>query len=175
MLMTTTPTIQGKNIRHYRGIVTGVAIVGANIFKDFLAGIRDIVGGRSAAYEAELGRAREVALQEMVDAARRQGSNAVVGIDLRLRSRRTRRQHAHGLRQRHRRHLRLKLRPCRPRPNPSVAAVYPSTFAVPSPAPSMTILRRTGLKGTELAPRALLRTDTLIRPASGAQGADPLL
>ena len=78
MLMTTTPIIQGKNIRHYRGIVTGEAIVGANIFKDFFAGIRDIFGGRSAAYEAELGRARELALQEMADAALPRGSNEVV-------------------------------------------------------------------------------------------------
>ena len=81
MIMTTTPTIQGKNIRDYRGIVTGEAIIGANIFKDFFAGIRDIVGGRSAAYEGELRNAREMALQEMEEAARRQGGNAVVGID----------------------------------------------------------------------------------------------
>ena len=82
MIMTTTPTIQGKNIRDYRGIVTGEAIIGANIFKDFFAGIRDIVGGRSAAYEGELRNARELALQELEEAARRQGGNAVVGIDL---------------------------------------------------------------------------------------------
>ena len=63
--MTTTPTIQRKNIRDYRGIVTGEAIVGANKFKHFFAGVRDIVGGRSAAYEAELGRAREMALKEL--------------------------------------------------------------------------------------------------------------
>ena len=80
--MTTTPTIQGKNIRDYRGIVTGEAIIGANIFKDFFAGIRDIVGGRSAAYEGELRNAREMALQELEEAARQQGGNAIVGIDL---------------------------------------------------------------------------------------------
>jgi uncharacterized protein YbjQ (UPF0145 family) len=82
LTLTTTPTIEGKSIRDYRGIVTGEAIIGANIFKDFFAGIRDIVGGRSAAYEAELRNARELALEEMTDAARQQGGNAVVGIDL---------------------------------------------------------------------------------------------
>ncbi len=82
MILTTTPTIEGKTIREYRGIVTGEAIVGANIFRDFLAGIRDIVGGRSAAYEKELHTAREIALREMEDAARAQGGTAVVGIDL---------------------------------------------------------------------------------------------
>ena len=82
MILTTTPGIEGKTIREYRGIVTGEAIVGANIFKDFFAGIRDIVGGRSAAYEKELKRAREIAMGEMADVARQQGGNAVVGIDL---------------------------------------------------------------------------------------------
>lgn len=82
MILSTTPTLEGKSIRDYRGIVTGEAIVGANIFKDFFAGIRDVVGGRSAAYEQELGKARELALQEMGDAARQQGANAVVGVDL---------------------------------------------------------------------------------------------
>ena len=81
MILTTTPSIEGKPIREYQGI-TGEAIVGANIFKDFFAGIRDIVGGRSAAYEKELRKAREIALQEMEDAAREKGGNAVVGIDL---------------------------------------------------------------------------------------------
>ena len=82
MIMTTTPGIEGKTIRDYRGIVTGEAILGANIFKDFFAGIRDIVGGRSAAYEKELKQAREIALSEMEEAARQEGANAVVGIDL---------------------------------------------------------------------------------------------
>ncbi len=82
MIMTTTPGIEGKSIRQYHGIVTGEAIVGANIIKDFFAGIRDIVGGRSAAYEQELQKAREIALKEMGEAAQRQGGNAVVGIDL---------------------------------------------------------------------------------------------
>ncbi len=82
MIMTTTPSIEGKAIREYHGIVTGEAIVGANIFKDFLAGIRDIVGGRSAAYEQELHNAREIAMKELGEEAARQGGNAVVGIDL---------------------------------------------------------------------------------------------
>lgn len=82
MILTTTNTIQGKTVRDYKGIVTGEAIVGANIFRDFFAGVRDIVGGRSSAYEKELQRAREVALGEMSESARLQGANAVVGIDL---------------------------------------------------------------------------------------------
>ncbi len=82
MILTTTNTIQGKTVRDYKGIVTGEAIVGANIFRDFFAGVRDIVGGRSGAYEKELQRAREIALDEMSESARSQGANAVVGIDL---------------------------------------------------------------------------------------------
>ena len=80
--MIVTTTTEGKTIRDYRGIVTGEAILGANIFKDFFAGIRDIVGGRSAAYEKELKQAREIAFSEMEEAARQEGANAVVGIDL---------------------------------------------------------------------------------------------
>ena len=82
MILTTTNTIQGKSVRDYRGIVTGEAIVGANIFRDIFAGVRDIVGGRSGAYEKELQRARAIALDEMSESARSQGANAVVGIDL---------------------------------------------------------------------------------------------
>ena len=82
MILTTTNSIEGKAVRDYKGIVTGEAIVGANIFRDFFAGVRDIVGGRSSAYEKELQRAREVALEEMSESARLQGANAVVGIDL---------------------------------------------------------------------------------------------
>ena len=82
MLLTTTPHIDGKTIREYHGIVTGEAILGANIFRDLFAGIRDIVGGRSAGYEKALAEARENALDEMADDARRLGGNAVVGIDL---------------------------------------------------------------------------------------------
>lgn len=82
MIMTTTPTVEGKRITEYRGIVTGEAILGANIIKDFFAGIRDIVGGRSASYERELHQAREIALKELEAEANRVGANAVVGIDL---------------------------------------------------------------------------------------------
>jgi uncharacterized protein YbjQ (UPF0145 family) len=82
MIITTTPTIEGRTIRQYHGVVTGEAILGANIFRDFFAGIRDIVGGRSAAYEKELRRARELALEEMQQAAAQLGANAVVGVDL---------------------------------------------------------------------------------------------
>jgi len=82
MTITTTPGIDGKRIRDYRGIVTGEAILGANIFRDLFAGIRDIVGGRSAAYEKELRAARETAMAEMIAAATELGANAIVGIDL---------------------------------------------------------------------------------------------
>lgn len=82
MILSTTPSIEGKTIGDYRGIVTGEAIIGANIFRDFFAGIRDIVGGRSAAYEKELQTAREIAFEEMAAAAQRLGAHAVVGIDL---------------------------------------------------------------------------------------------
>jgi uncharacterized protein YbjQ (UPF0145 family) len=82
MIVTTTPTVEGKRITRYLGIVTGEAILGANIFKDLFAGIRDIIGGRSAAYEAELRKAREIALDELEEAARDLGANAVIGVDL---------------------------------------------------------------------------------------------
>jgi len=82
MLLTTTPNIEGKAIREYHGVVTGEAILGANIFRDVFAGIRDIVGGRSAGYEKALAQARQTALDEMSEDARRHGGNAVVGIDL---------------------------------------------------------------------------------------------
>lgn len=82
MITTTTPSVEGRTITNYRGIVTGEAILGANIFQDLFAGIRDIVGGRSAAYERELRRAREVAMGEMIAAAQQLGANAVVGVDL---------------------------------------------------------------------------------------------
>lgn len=81
MLVTTTHTIQGKEIE-YLGLVSGEAILGANIFKDLFAGIRDIVGGRSAAYEQELRKAKDTAIQEMCDDAVRMGANAVIGVDL---------------------------------------------------------------------------------------------
>ncbi len=82
VIITTTPSIEGKRITKYHGIVTGEAILGANIFKDFFAGIRDIVGGRSAAYEGELRKAREIALSELSQAATQTGANAVVGMDI---------------------------------------------------------------------------------------------
>ena len=82
VIVTTTPNIEGKKITAYRGIVTGEAIMGANIFKDLFAGIRDIVGGRSATYERELRRARELAMEEIKTAAAEMGANAVVGIDI---------------------------------------------------------------------------------------------
>ncbi len=82
MLMTTTTTIEGRRVDEYLGIVQGEAILGANIFRDFFAGIRDIVGGRSGAYEGELRKAREIALREMQEQAAAMGANAVIGIDL---------------------------------------------------------------------------------------------
>ena len=82
MIVTTTPQLEGHRITRYIGIVTGEAILGANIFKDLFAGIRDIVGGRSAAYESELQRAKEIALQELQSRASAMGANAVVAVDL---------------------------------------------------------------------------------------------
>ncbi len=82
MIITTTPQIDGHPIREYRGVIAGEAIVGANIFRDLFAGLRDIVGGRSASYEKELRSAREMALGELEQAARSVGANAVVGVDL---------------------------------------------------------------------------------------------
>ena len=82
MTITTTPGIEGKRITRYCGIVTGEAILGANVFKDLFAGIRDIVGGRSATYEAELQRARDIALTELEQRAGQMGANAIVGVDL---------------------------------------------------------------------------------------------
>jgi uncharacterized protein YbjQ (UPF0145 family) len=80
--ITTTPNIEGRRIVKYHGLVAGEAILGANIVKDFFAGIRDIVGGRSAAYEGELRRAREMALDEATTAAAELGANAIVGVDI---------------------------------------------------------------------------------------------
>lgn len=82
MLVTTTPSLEGKPITRYLGLVSGEAILGANIFRDIFAGIRDIVGGRSAAYEQELRKAKDLAIQEMVQQAAALGANAVVGVDL---------------------------------------------------------------------------------------------
>ena len=82
MLVTTTPTIEGGKITKYCGVVAGEAILGANVFKDLFAGIRDLVGGRSGTYERELQRAREIAIEEMREKAAELGANAVVGVDL---------------------------------------------------------------------------------------------
>lgn len=82
MIVSTTNTIDGQRVVAYKGVVTGEAILGANIFRDFLAGIRDIVGGRSGAYEKSLREAREIALQEAQEEARALGANAVIGIDI---------------------------------------------------------------------------------------------
>ena len=82
MLMTTTTSLQNLTITHYLGIVSGEAIMGANLFKDIFAGVRDIVGGRSAAYEQELVKAKGIAMQEMEQAAIKLGANAVIGVDL---------------------------------------------------------------------------------------------
>ena len=82
MLLTTTNTIEGKQIVQYYGIVTGETIIGANLFKDFFAGIRDIVGGRAGSYESVLREAKDTALQELRERAMQLGANAVIGIDL---------------------------------------------------------------------------------------------
>lgn len=82
MIITTTPTIEGHPIREYKGLVTGETIIGANFVKDFFAGIRDIVGGRSGAYERVLREAKDTALKEMEEHARAIEANAIVGIDL---------------------------------------------------------------------------------------------
>ena len=82
MLVTTTNTLQDRKIKDYFGIVSGEAILGANIFRALFAAVRDVVGGRSAAYEAELARARETALAEMQERAAQLGAGAVVGVDL---------------------------------------------------------------------------------------------
>ena len=82
MILSTTPTIEGQTIREYKGVVTGETIIGANFVKDFFAGIRDVVGGRSGAYERVLREAKETAMKEMEDRAREMGANAIVGIDI---------------------------------------------------------------------------------------------
>ena len=82
MIHSTIPTLEGKKVSKYLGVVTGEAILGANIVKDFFAGIRDIVGGRSVAYEKELQKARVIAFEEMDEQANDLGANAILGIDL---------------------------------------------------------------------------------------------
>ena len=82
MILTTTPQIEGRPIQRYLGVVTGETIIGANFVKDFFAGIRDIVGGRSASYETVLREAKETSMKEMMDRAMAMGANAIVGIDI---------------------------------------------------------------------------------------------
>lgn len=82
MILTTTPCIEGRPIREYKGIVTGETIIGANAVKDFLAGITDFFGGRSGSYEGVLRKAKDTALKEMCERAEAVGANAIVGIDL---------------------------------------------------------------------------------------------
>lgn len=82
MIVTTTHNVDGRQVERYLGIVTGEAILGANLFLDLFASIRDVVGGRSAAYEKELTRARDIAVEEMKSRAAQMGANAIVGVDL---------------------------------------------------------------------------------------------
>lgn len=82
MIVTTTPTVEGRPVAAYKGIVTGEAILGANVFKDIFSSITDIIGGRSSAYEQELAKARETALTEMQERASALGADAIVGVDL---------------------------------------------------------------------------------------------
>ena len=82
MIVTTTPNVDGRRVAEYKGVVVGEAILGANVFRDIFAGITDLLGGRSGAYEEELGRARDIALSELEDRAFSRGANAVIGVDL---------------------------------------------------------------------------------------------
>jgi uncharacterized protein YbjQ (UPF0145 family) len=82
MIMTTTPSVEGRKITAYYGVVTGEAIMGANIVRDIFAAVTDVIGGRSGAYEGKLQEARDIALRELEERAARLGANAVVGIDL---------------------------------------------------------------------------------------------
>jgi len=82
MILSTTPQIEGRTIREYKGVVTGETIIGANFVKDFFAGIRDIVGGRSGSYEKVLREAKDSSMEEMMQRAEELGANAIVGIDI---------------------------------------------------------------------------------------------
>ena len=82
MILSTTPQIDGRTIREYKGVVTGETIIGANFIKDLFAGIRDIVGGRSASYEKVLRKAKDTSMDEMMERAQELGANAIVGIDI---------------------------------------------------------------------------------------------
>ena len=82
LLVSTTPTVEGKKIVKYLGIVSGEAIMGANLFKDLFASIKDVIGGRASAYEKELRKAKEIAMNEMIEEAKKLGANAILSIDL---------------------------------------------------------------------------------------------
>jgi uncharacterized protein YbjQ (UPF0145 family) len=82
MIVTTTTTIEGQPVKEYIGIVTGEAVIGANIFRDLFAGIRDVIGGRSGSYEQVFRQAREAAINEMVAEAKSKGADAVIGVDI---------------------------------------------------------------------------------------------
>lgn len=82
MLITTTPNIEGKRIANYLGLANGEAIIGSNLIKDFFASVRDVVGGRSGAYEQALREAKSIAIAEMIEQAQRLGANAIIGVDL---------------------------------------------------------------------------------------------
>jgi len=82
MLVSTTPIVEGKKIVKYLGLVSGEVIMGVNVFKDLCAGIRDIIGGRGKVYEKELKKAKETAINEMIEEARQVGANAILGVDL---------------------------------------------------------------------------------------------
>lgn len=82
MIMTTTSTLDGMKVKQYLGVVSGETIMGANIIRDFMAGITDIIGGRASAYEKSLVEAKEIAMSEMITEAQKMGANAVIGIDL---------------------------------------------------------------------------------------------
>ena len=82
MIITTTSELQGKTITAYHGLVTGEAVMGANLFRDFFARVRDVVGGRSNAYQKELRKARDYSIEEMIEEAQELGANAVIGVDL---------------------------------------------------------------------------------------------
>ena len=82
MIVTTTPTVPGREVTEIRGVIAGEAILGVNIFRDLFAGLRDIIGGRSGGYQKALGEAREHAMQDMIEEAQALGADAVVGVDI---------------------------------------------------------------------------------------------
>ena len=113
MLMTTTSVVEGQPVTRYLGIVTGEAIIGANVFRDMFAVVRDVVGGRSATYERGLSEAREIAMREMQSRRRSSARTGVIAIDLDYEVLGQKQRHADGLRQRHRRRLLTRHLPAR--------------------------------------------------------------